>query len=162
MHSLIQEARVEILMVGYAVHNAKPLFSPLAKRMTGEGGIRVLFCLDISRKHGDTSLDSEIVGRFAEEFGTKHWPWRPLPELYYDPRSLTQKAEHHSSLHAKCVVVDRQVALVTSANFTEAAQQRNIEAGLLVRHAPIAERIASYFEALRVSGQLVKVHWKEH
>jgi phosphatidylserine/phosphatidylglycerophosphate/cardiolipin synthase-like enzyme len=160
MHSLIQEARSEILMIGYAVHNAKPLFAPLAKRMIGEGAIKVVFCLDISRKHGDTSLDSEIVRRFADEFSTKHWPWRPLPELYYDPRSLAQNAEHHSSLHAKCVVSDRKVALITSANFTEAAQQRNIEAGLLVRHATVAERVAGYFEGLRTSRQLVQIVWR--
>jgi phosphatidylserine/phosphatidylglycerophosphate/cardiolipin synthase-like enzyme len=49
---------------------------------------------------------------------------------------------------AKCVVVDRQAALVTSANFTEAAQQRNIEVGLLIRHAPLVSRISLYFEGL--------------
>jgi hypothetical protein len=32
--------------------------------------------------------------------------------------------------------------------FTEAAQQRNIEVGLLVRHAPFVSRIALYFDAL--------------
>jgi hypothetical protein len=106
MHNLIQEARVEILMVGYAIHNTKPLFGRLAKRMMGDADIHVVFCLDISRKHGDTSLDSEIVGRFAEEFRANHWPWRPLPKLYYDPRSPAQNAEDHSSLYAKCVVSD--------------------------------------------------------
>ena len=38
-----------------------------------------------------------------------------------------------SSLHPKCVVIDEGKALVTSANFTEAAQIRNIEAGVFIR-----------------------------
>jgi phosphatidylserine/phosphatidylglycerophosphate/cardiolipin synthase-like enzyme len=47
-------------------------------------------------------------------------------------------------------------AFVTSANFTEAAQKRNIEVGVLIRHAPFAKRIADYFLALRTSGHLVR------
>jgi phosphatidylserine/phosphatidylglycerophosphate/cardiolipin synthase-like enzyme len=34
-----------------------------------------------------------------------------------------------ASLHAKCVIVDRSRALVTSAHFTDAAQRKNIEVG---------------------------------
>jgi phosphatidylserine/phosphatidylglycerophosphate/cardiolipin synthase-like enzyme len=44
--------------------------------------------------------------------------------------------------------VDRRVAFVTSANFTEAAQTRNIEAGALVRDDGFARRLAEHFEAL--------------
>jgi phosphatidylserine/phosphatidylglycerophosphate/cardiolipin synthase-like enzyme len=75
-------------------------------------------------------------------------PWSPLPNVFYDPRSLDHSGKTRSSLHAKCIVVDRRIALVTSANFTEAAQQRNIEAGVLVRDAGFAERIAKYFDGL--------------
>jgi phosphatidylserine/phosphatidylglycerophosphate/cardiolipin synthase-like enzyme len=46
------------------------------------------------------------------------------------------------------VVVDRRVALVTSANFTEAAQERNIEAGVVVRSERFASRLADHFETL--------------
>lgn len=37
---------------------------------------------------------------------------------------------------------------MTSANFTEAAQHRNIELGLLVRSADIASQIEQHFETL--------------
>jgi phosphatidylserine/phosphatidylglycerophosphate/cardiolipin synthase-like enzyme len=56
----------------------------------------------------------------------------------------------------KCVVVDRRVALLTSANFTEAAQQRNIEAGVVARCGQLAERLAGYFAGLRASGKLAR------
>jgi phosphatidylserine/phosphatidylglycerophosphate/cardiolipin synthase-like enzyme len=77
-----------------------------------------------------------------------------LPELYYDPRSLDQEAVKRSSLHAKCIVVDRQVALVTSANFTEAAQTRNIEVGALIRWERFAVKLAEHFETLAEAGLL--------
>jgi phosphatidylserine/phosphatidylglycerophosphate/cardiolipin synthase-like enzyme len=151
---LVQEAQREILLVGYAVYGGDRIFEPLAQSLKEKHDLKVVFCLDISRKLGDSSLDSEVVRRFAHEFRERHWPWPELPELYYDPRALVSSGENKASLHAKCVVVDRQAALITSANFTEAAQHRNIELGLLVRHPPIAERIADYFVGLRASGIL--------
>jgi phosphatidylserine/phosphatidylglycerophosphate/cardiolipin synthase-like enzyme len=81
-----------------------------------------------------------------------------LPQLYYDPRSLDTEAVKRSSLHAKCVVVDRRVALVTSANFTEAAHKRNIEVGSLIRSERFAARLAGHFEALADAGLLKPLH----
>jgi phosphatidylserine/phosphatidylglycerophosphate/cardiolipin synthase-like enzyme len=53
------------------------------------------------------------------------------------------------------VVADRRVALVTSANFTEAAQQRNIEVGALIRAPRFAEQLAQHFESLVARGSLL-------
>jgi hypothetical protein len=52
---------------------------------------------------------------------------------------------------------DQRVAFVTSANFTEAAQRRNIEVGVLTRYRPMVERIRAYFMGLTESGQLTAV-----
>jgi phosphatidylserine/phosphatidylglycerophosphate/cardiolipin synthase-like enzyme len=142
-------------LIGYAIHNGRKLFEPLASRMDMVPELRVIFCVDIGRQYGDTSPDSEIVRRFATDFRARHWPWSKLPEVFYDPRSLVASGPLRASLHAKCVVVDREVALVTSANFTEAAQHRNIEAGVLIRHRGMVERIASYFEGLRTASRLL-------
>ena len=78
-----------------------------------------------------------------------------MPALYYDPRSLDLEAVKRSSLHAKCIVVDRRVAFVTSANFTEAAQTRNIEVGALIRCEQFAGRLVGHFERL-VDAALLK------
>lgn len=155
LQTLIEGAQTEILLVGYTVHNGKKLFKRLAERMEVNPAPRVLFCLDIARKPTDTSLASEIVRRFAREFGTKHWPGSNLPEVFYHPRALAEAWEERASLHAKCVIVDRHTALVTSANFTDAAQRKNIEAGVLIRYEPFVTRLIGYFESLRASGQLL-------
>ena len=151
MTSLVAEARNEVLLVGYAVYNAKKIFERLATKMREEPQLKVQFLLNIQRRYNDTSLESEIVHRFAMDFVTKHWPWAPRPDMYYDPRSLEVGATKRASLHAKCVVVDRRTAMITSANFTEAAHERNIEAGVIVNYAPFVQRIADYFTALRDS-----------
>jgi phosphatidylserine/phosphatidylglycerophosphate/cardiolipin synthase-like enzyme len=155
MRRLIDESTSEVLLVGYAVHQGKQVFGRLAARMDEKPELRVWLCLDVSRKQTDTSLSQEIVRRFAQDFRGKHWPGKRLPDLCYDPRSLSDSGGTRSSLHAKCVVIDRRIAFITSANFTEAAQQRNIEAGVIVRYPLLVERLVGYFEGLRASGQLV-------
>lgn len=154
MRALFEAAEVEVLVLGYAFYQAAHLFEPLVERMRAIPGFRVVFAVNVMPGHAGEGAE-EMLKRFAAEFRLQHWPWPELPELYYDPRSL-QAGSHRASLHAKCVVADRRAALVTSANFTAAAQERNIEAGLLVRHAPVAERLAGYFDALVATGQLCR------
>jgi phosphatidylserine/phosphatidylglycerophosphate/cardiolipin synthase-like enzyme len=153
---LISDAKEEVVLVGYAVHNGKTLFRPLSERMRDDPTLRVVFYLNIGRPHGDTSLSSEIVRRFVQEFKSKHWPWPNVPELWYDPRALAEPAAGRASLHAKCVIIDRSAAIITSANFTEAAQHRNIEAGVIIRHEPTIRRLANYFVGLRESNRLIR------
>jgi hypothetical protein len=146
--------RWSVRRLGYAFHNGRLLFERLAERMHQKPGLHVLFHVDVPRKPVDTSLDEMIVLRFAEEFRRRHWPWQPLPEVYYDPRALRADPSERASLHAKVIVVDRQQALITSANFTEAAQRRNIEVGILSKSIAFAEKVAAYFAALRETGTL--------
>jgi phosphatidylserine/phosphatidylglycerophosphate/cardiolipin synthase-like enzyme len=115
----------------------------------------VKFCLDIARQHNDSTPSAEIVSRFARDFRSRHWPWATLPELYYDPRSL-ETGEARASLHAKCVIVDRERALITSANFTDAAQRKNIELGVAMIHRPTIDRLAHYFTGLCDNKLLVR------
>lgn len=89
-----------------------------------------------------------MAQRFAERFKTREWPGSRLPAVYYDPRSLALDVKSRFSLHAKCVVVNRQVAFVSSANFTEAAQARNIEVGVLLRVPALTEPLERHFAAL--------------
>jgi len=50
--------------------------------------------------------------RFVGWFRKEIWPWEPVPEVYYDPRSLLAMGEDSACLHAKCVVVDDARAFV--------------------------------------------------
>jgi phosphatidylserine/phosphatidylglycerophosphate/cardiolipin synthase-like enzyme len=52
-------------------------------------------------------------------------------------------------------VIDDEVALVTSANLTEAALDRNIELGLLVRDRPLAASVSTHFQILIDRGLLL-------
>lgn len=151
MRTLIGQATREVILVGYAVHDGRKIFEPLARRMEQIPGLAVMVCLDIQRAWNDPTPAGDLVARFARDFRAKHWPWPQLPALYYDPRSL-ETGEGRASLHAKCVIVDRSHALVTSANFTDAAQRKNVEVGVEIRYRPAAERLADYFLGLCHNG----------
>ena len=112
-------------------------------------GLKVRLFLDIQRGYGDTTTANELVARFAERFREHQWPRsRPLPHVYYYRQSLELSPDKRTSLHAKCVVVDSRTVFVSSANFTEAAQERNVEIGLLFRSRLLAERIVRHFDVL--------------
>ncbi|MBO0698361.1 MAG: DISARM system phospholipase D-like protein DrmC [Zavarzinella sp.] len=155
VRELFGQATESVLVAGFAVYQGREVFRKLADRMAELPGLRVRLYLDVHRGHQDTALDSELVRRFARKFVKHDWPnGTPLPEVYYDPRSLSPDPTGQSSLHAKCVVVDRRIAFVTSANFTQAAHERNIEVGVMVRSPRFAGRLADQFESLTEAGRL--------
>jgi phosphatidylserine/phosphatidylglycerophosphate/cardiolipin synthase-like enzyme len=59
-----------------------------------------------------------------------------------------------ASLHAKCIVVDEERTLITSANFTERGQTRNIEAGVLIEDRGFAEELGAQWRQL-IAARLV-------
>ena len=157
VQSLFQEAQNEIVLAGYAFHNGRLLFERLAEQKKSRPQLRIIFHVDIPRRARDTTSPENIILKYAEEFRNRHWPWLPFPEVYFDPRALHAASHTRASLHAKVVVVDRRKLFLTSANFTEAAHQRNIEMGLLSHAAYLAEQVAAYFEGLRQSGHLQRL-----
>lgn len=161
VRELFNSANEEVLLAGYAVHQGRDVFRALAERMDERPALRVRMFLDIQRHLGDEAHPDVLLAEFARRFRTKEWPGKRLPEMFHDPRSLSLEMEKRSSLHAKCVVVDRQIAFVSSANFTEAAQERNIEVGVLIRSHTFAEQLAEHFETLAVQRILLPLPFTE-
>jgi phosphatidylserine/phosphatidylglycerophosphate/cardiolipin synthase-like enzyme len=60
----------------------------------------------------------------------------------------------HASFHPKCIIADAQVALVTSANLSAAAHDRNIEAGVLITGGNIPRQLAERFASMLTHGML--------
>ena len=56
--------------------------------------------------------------------------------------------------HSKVVIVDSSLAFVTSANLSEAAAERNLEAGVLIRDPSFASNMRQRFLSLERSGQI--------
>jgi phosphatidylserine/phosphatidylglycerophosphate/cardiolipin synthase-like enzyme len=154
VREMFQNARESVIVAGYAVYQGQVVFRELADRMDDLLGLQVQMFLDIQRPPHDESSPSELVRIFSERFVQTQWPGKRLPKVYYDPRSLVLEHAKRASLHAKCIVVDNVQAFVSSANFTEAAQTKNIEVGVHLCLPPFARRLAEHFEALAAVGAL--------
>ncbi len=115
--------------------------------------LQVTLLLNIQRKRGDTTAAEQLVRKFADRFWGTDWPGSSRPMVYFDPRSLDLDGPA-GVLHAKAVVADEEAVFVTSANFTEAALDRNIEVGLLVRDRALAATVSSHFRGLIDRGFL--------
>jgi hypothetical protein len=154
VRDLFARATCRVLVLGFAVHQGRKIFAALAERMSALPALSVRLCLDVPRRPGDTTTASGILRRFARRLAEEEWPGSRLPEVFYDPRALGLGDGPRASLHAKCVVIDGRIALVGSANLTEAAQLRNIEIGLLARSPLVAAGIERHVDALITRGIL--------
>jgi phosphatidylserine/phosphatidylglycerophosphate/cardiolipin synthase-like enzyme len=154
LRQLFAGAERRVLILGFAVHQGREIFAVLGERMRQLPDLSVRICLDVRRSPGDTTRADALLRRFTERFLRQEWPGPRPPEAYYDPRSLNEGDGPRASLHAKCVVIDGQRIYVGSANFTEAAQLRNIEIGLVATDAMTAKALEGHVEALIAGGQL--------
>ena len=150
---LLSGAQHTLLVSTYAFFDGPRAFEVLARRMDEVSGLRSTLLLNIQRKRGDTTTTDELVRRFAERFWKMEWPGQVRPQVFYDPRALEQEFPG-GVLHAKAVVVDDEVVFITSANLTEAALDRNIELGLLVRDRALAASVSTHFQGLIDRGLL--------
>ena len=132
------------------------MFRALANRMAAEPNLQVRFCVNLSPV--ESGGEAAAVKRFLQAFQRFHWPDDcPLPAFYYDPRTIIPPPALQHRLHARCVVVDSEHAFISSANFTEAAHERNIEVGVLLRSRSTATRLVGFFGHLISAGHLVPI-----
>ena len=147
-----------VLIAGYSFDHGVDLLAPLHKRML-EAGVSVDLYLSLKQPataHGApaalTEADAELQ---IAEFFESNWPWTDVvPSVWYDRRVLAGKV--FTSLHAKCVVVDKSIVYVTSANFTQRANERNVEVGLRMRDSQLAERLCEHFAKASAAGEFVR------
>jgi phosphatidylserine/phosphatidylglycerophosphate/cardiolipin synthase-like enzyme len=144
---LLGSAERSVWACSYAYFDGPRAFDVLARRMDTTPNLRVTLLLNIQRRRGDATAADQLVRKFADRFWATDWPGSSRPRVYYDPRSLEPDGPS-GVLHAKAVVTDDEAVFITSANLTEAALDRNIEIGLLLRDRPLAASVASHFQGL--------------
>jgi phosphatidylserine/phosphatidylglycerophosphate/cardiolipin synthase-like enzyme len=150
---LFEEARRNVIVGGYAF-DAPEILRPLHRAMADRGVATMLFLHVPGEATTDEGAD-DIATRFVDRFFREIWSFgTPKPDVFYDPRTA-MRGPPWASLHAKCIVVDDERALITSANFTDRGQERNIEAGVLIEDPVFAGELGGHWRQL-VSAGLVK------
>lgn len=111
--------------------------------------------LNDARQRVPASPEAHAAAELGQ-FVRTNWPFGPpYPRLYYDIRA-TRPGPPYCSLHAKCVTVDGLQAFISSANFTQRGQDRNIEAGVLIQDPTFAQHLARQWHGLIESGAVAE------
>lgn len=160
MAELLSLATREVLIAGYSFDHTEDIFAPLAKQLEAKPEIELTMFINLDQDAGygqrtPEQTDEDAVRCTAEKRAAKAWPFNVgNPKFFYDSRYI--RANEFFSMHAKCVVIDRRHTLVGSANFTDRAQSRNVEVGVLLRDdAEFATTLVEHFEGLVKQGRFL-------
>lgn len=156
LDELFAEARERITISTFVVRQAKQVLASLARRLDEDRAVEAALFIHVPRGMRDERHESELLREFTDDL-RKQWPGQRRPAVFYDPRSLSDDAAVRATWHAKCAIVDSAVAFVTSANFTEWAQSRNVEAGVLIRDPHFARQLQAQFDWLVVTGAVIRL-----
>ncbi|MBR1214598.1 DISARM system phospholipase D-like protein DrmC [Bradyrhizobium sp. JYMT SZCCT0180] len=149
LYDLIANAKRDILLVTFAAAKIERLTGGLQKASKAGARIRLILEFEGSSE-GQLSYDAlrAFPAALIQVSEIYHWP--------VDKRERNQ-AGRPGKLHAKVAIVD-DIALVSSANLTDDAFNRNLEVGLLVKNAELLVTVNRYFDSLIAAGTLGRLH----
>jgi phosphatidylserine/phosphatidylglycerophosphate/cardiolipin synthase-like enzyme len=149
---LFERAQRYVILAGYDFTNGSSLLEPLWFAMR-DRHVDVRLFIHIEQVDGDVQ-DAKAYGDDAVRAVVgRIWPFgEPRPRVYYDARALVPRPRFN--MHAKCVVVDGECALITSANFTLRAHEQNTECGVLLEDPTFALHLSRQWLGL-IDGRLV-------
>lgn len=147
---LFESAQHSVLVGGYSFDKPE-ILAPLHAAMKTRGVAATIF-LEIDGHAPSPKVADEYATRMVDGFFHEVWTFGPpRPDVYWDPRTAVA-GPPWASLHAKCVVVDEARTLITSANFTDRGQTRNIEVGVLIDDAAFATELTAQWRLLVTAG----------
>ena len=142
---LIDEARERLFLVSFVAYNVNSIVAALQRAI--ERGVQVSVLIEQSKEHGGTvTVDS--IAMLKRNLTRAH---------IYQWDKIAGNTGSVASVHAKCAVADGTVAFVTSANLSEAAMERNMEHGILVRGGTVPNQLDRHLYALITTRQLTSV-----
>lgn len=145
LYDAIGNAKCDILLITFAAAKIKRLTSELLN--AAQRGVKVRLVLEFEQT-SEGQLSYDALKAFPAELAA-------LVEVYQWPveKRGRNTAGKPGKLHAKVALID-DVALVSSANLTDDAFNRNLEVGVMVRNAKFRETLRRYIEALVASQHL--------
>lgn len=137
--SLIAEAERELLLVSYATQTEPTAAAAL--QAASQRGVEIT-----------------IVAERAADNPHYSGAGAPFPGL--TARRLSWPADRRApgaALHAKLIVIDATVALITSANMTSRAMEANLECGVLIRGGATPAAVRNHILGLYDRGTLRRI-----
>lgn len=149
LYDLIANAQTEILLITFAAAKIQRLVNELLTAQ--QRGVNIRLILEFEQS-SEGQLSYDALKAFPETFVFN-------TEVYYWP---VEKRERNQSgrpgkLHAKLAVVD-DTALISSANLTDDAFNRNLEVGVRIENKEFLTNTKNYIGSLISSGMLNRLN----
>lgn len=155
LRALFERAQRQVVLAGYNFTKGSSLLEPLWMAMR-DRGVEASFFIHIDQPDQTPQVPLEYGRQAARAILDHTWPFGdPHPRVFYDARALAPYPKFN--MHAKCVVVDGLVALITSANFTLRAHEQNTECGVLLEDPTFAHHLARQWLGLVDAGLVIEV-----
>ena len=138
---MIQEAKssIQVMMfeMGYYNRNPDTPSNLLIRELINakKRGVKVEVILEVKEGEDRTTKRNRQTGKILSDGGV---------EVIYDPLSRTT--------HAKFMVVDSQLTLLGSTNWTYYALTNNNEVSVLIRSKEVAKVLLDYFNRVKALG----------
>lgn len=145
---LIESAKEQLFIVSYVAYDVTSITKALQSAVGRQVEINIL--LERSTGHGGTvTVDSVQTMRNA----------LPSAHIYVWGNATGDEygATPVGSVHAKCAVADGKIAFVTSANLSNAAMDRNMELGIMVRGGSLPENLQKQLDSLVNMGIVERI-----
>jgi phosphatidylserine/phosphatidylglycerophosphate/cardiolipin synthase-like enzyme len=137
---IIRSARRSLLVVSFAAYGVPEVMSELAA--AADRDIHIDLVLEEAAESGGTLRGptgaAAAFASLSQRATFWHWPAQRRPST----------GRSRAALHAKALVADQAVALVSSANLTDRALSSNLEVGVVIHDPHVVERLAAHFAAL--------------
>ena len=141
---VVREAQRDLVLMTYSARHYQPLTDALRAAVTRGVGVSVV--VETLQGAGSALAGDEPYQAFTGIGGIDLWHWPP-----------SKRTESGAKMHAKLAVADRRVLFVSSANLTQSGVAKNIEAGILIRGGSAPVRAAEHIDALRSSGNIIRL-----
>ena len=145
LYDLVRSAQESLTIVTFAAYHVPELEAAL--REASRRDVRIRLILEFAEESGGKVLYDplHVIGRAVPNADVYYWP---IDQRVQDSNG------RHGTLHAKCAIADRAITLLSSANLTGDALERNMELGALMHDREIAEEIEAHFDDLIESDVL--------
>lgn len=139
---LIDEARERLFVVSFVAYHVSGALDAMQRAI--QRGVQVRVLLEQSKQQGGhLTVDSIAMLR------------RALPKAkIYGWNKQAAEAGQSGAVHAKCAVADGMLAFITSANLSDAAMERNMELGVLIRGGYVPDQLDRHLSALFTTKQI--------
>ena len=127
---IIDDSKEELFIVSFVAYKIERISSFLLEQSVGEGG---------SVSFSSLAVIKRILPR------ANFYIWQQNDDAVC------------GAVHAKCIVADNKAALISSANLTGAAMDRNIESGVYIKGGNLPRQIASQLESLVNQNHITKI-----